>query len=401
MSTTTSPLPAETCQSGPARPWFAVAAAGVSTFSVVTTEMLPVGLLTRIAADLQASAGTTGLAMSIPALMAALFAPVAVVAAGARDRRRVLIGLLALLAAANLASALAPGIAWLLAVRILVGLCMGGIWAIAGGLAARLVPPARIGTATAVIFGGVAAASVLGVPLGALVGDLLGWRSAFAAMALVCLVVLAANWRALPALPMTGSIRLADIAGQLRVSRLRLGLAVTLLIVAGHFMAFTFVRPMLQSVSHLAAIWVGPLLFAYGLAGIAGNFLAGTLAQREAGPPLATIVVALAGSLLLVIGAGASPAGGALALILWGGAYGGVSVSLQTWIMRAAPGMVEAGTALFVAAFNLGIAAGSAAGGLVVDGHGLTANLILAAGVTIMALVPALLIRPSATPPGP
>ena len=128
--------------------------------------------------------------ISLPALLAALLAPLVVIAAGGIDRRRILCALLVLLLVANIASALAPGIASLLAARVLVGLCMGGIWAVAGGLAARLVPASRIGLATSIVFGGVAAASVLGVPLGALLGDALGWRAAFAAMALLSSAVL-------------------------------------------------------------------------------------------------------------------------------------------------------------------------------------------------------------------
>ena len=121
-------------------PWLAVTAIGMATFSVVTTEMLPVGLLTPIADTLDTSTGTAGLMISLPALLAALFAPLLVIAAGSLDRRKILCGLLSLLAIANIASALAQNMAWMLAARVLVGFCMGGIWAIAGGLAARLVP---------------------------------------------------------------------------------------------------------------------------------------------------------------------------------------------------------------------------------------------------------------------
>ena len=145
-------------------PWLAVTAIGMATFSVVTTEMLPVGLLTPIADTLDTSTGTAGLMISLPALLAALFAPLVVIVSGSLDRRKILCGLLSLLVIANIASALAQNMAWMLAARILVGFCMGGIWAIAGGLASRLVSARSIGLATSIIFGGVAAASVLGVP---------------------------------------------------------------------------------------------------------------------------------------------------------------------------------------------------------------------------------------------
>ncbi|MEW7002190.1 MFS transporter [Serratia ureilytica] len=102
----------------------------------------------------------------LPALFAALFAPLVVLGARRTDRRSLLIVFLLLLIAANLLAAAATSMALLFAARILLGFCIGGIWAIAGGLAERLVPPASVGLALSVIFGGVAAASVLGVPLG-------------------------------------------------------------------------------------------------------------------------------------------------------------------------------------------------------------------------------------------
>lgn len=205
------------------RPWLAVVAAGLATFSVVTTEMLPVGLLSSIAEQLGTRTGTVGLTLSLPALLAALFAPIAVIGAGGIDRRWILAGLLALLVVANLASALAVDIYWLLAARVLVGFCMGGIWAIAGGLAARLVPAEGVGMATSIIFGGVAAASVLGVPLGTWIGDLAGWRWAFAGMALFSAAVLALHLLAMPALPVASSPTLRQLRAQLGNRRCRRG----------------------------------------------------------------------------------------------------------------------------------------------------------------------------------
>ncbi|HEJ7005874.1 TPA: MFS transporter, partial [Serratia marcescens] len=142
---------------GGAKPWLATFAIGLSTFTVVTAEMLPVGLLTPIVSTLNASIGRAGLLISLPALFAALFAPLVVLGARRTDRRSLLIVFLLLLIAANLLAAAATSMALLFAARILLGFCIGGIWAIAGGLAERLVPPASVGLALSVIFGGVAA----------------------------------------------------------------------------------------------------------------------------------------------------------------------------------------------------------------------------------------------------
>ncbi len=368
-------------------PWWAVSAVGLATFSVVTTEMLPVGLLTPVAEDLGASTGTAGLMISLPAVLAAVFAPLVVIAAGGIDRRRILCALLGLLLVANLASALAPGIGSLLAARVLVGFCMGGIWAIAGGLAARLVPAQRIGLATSIIFGGVAAASVLGVPVGVLIGDAWGWRSAFIAMALFSAAVMALHVWVVPALPVSTSVRPRQFAQQLGHRGLQRGLGLTLLLVSGHFIAFTYVRPLLTSLSGVDASWVGALLFAYGLAGIVGNFLAGPLAARHPRDTLLAIASSLLLTSVLFLWMGSTPAGGSVLMLVWGLAYGGVSVGLMGWMLKAVPQAVEIATALYVGVFNIGIALGAWGGGRLLDGIGLHATLWAAAVLAGSALL--------------
>ncbi|MEL7629488.1 MFS transporter [Pectobacterium aroidearum] len=367
--------------------WLAVAAVGLATFSVVTTEMLPVGLLNPIADTLNTSTGTAGLMISLPALLAALFAPLVVIVSGGIDRRRILCGLLTLLVIANIASALAPNIGWMLAARVLVGFCMGGIWAIAGGLAARLVPEHAIGLATSIIFGGVAAASVLGVPFGALIGDVVGWRWAFGGMAMFSGLVLMLHLAVIPALPVAHSVTVHQFGKQLTNRKLQVGLILTLLLVAGHFMAFTFVRPLLLSVSGFEVRWIGALLFAYGIAGIVGNFLAGLIAAKRTALALMAIALGLLLTPILFLTIGASHIGGGVTLLAWGLAYGGVSVGLMTWMMKAAPHAVEIAAALYVGVFNIGIALGSWTGGQVVDSAGLITTLWLAGGCAAVALL--------------
>lgn len=375
--------------------WRPVIAISLSTFAVVTTEMLPVGLLTPMAASLGSSVGAASLAISLPALLAGLFAPCVLVVSGGVDRRRILVGLLSLLVLANLACAVAPSIGWLLAARILVGFCMGGVWAIAGGLAPRLVPQPSQGLATAVIFGGVAAASVLGVPLGALVSEMADWRTAFGVMAAFSGLVLLLNLWALPPLPVRQTVRPRQFVELLARPSVRLGLGITLLLVAGHFMAYTFVRPSLQMLSGVPAPWVGLLLFAYGAAGVAGNFIAGALPARRIGATLILISGSLASTLFAFHILGTTASGGTLVLIVWGLAYGGVSVALQTWMMRAAPDAIEVATSLFVAVFNLAIALGSLLGGQAVDRLDLQTNILMAAVLTTTALGLALVAQRS------
>jgi predicted MFS family arabinose efflux permease len=161
----------------------AVAAVAVGTFSVVTAEQLPVGLLTSVGGDLGVSEGTAGLMATVPGLVASATAPILPVLIGRLDRRIVLLGLVTLMVVANILSATAPNFAVLIVSRFLVGISIGGFWSLAAGLAVRMVPERYVPRATAIAFGGATAANVLGVPAGTLIGGLTDWRIAFVAWA--------------------------------------------------------------------------------------------------------------------------------------------------------------------------------------------------------------------------
>ncbi|MGP3911188.1 MFS transporter [Nonomuraea sp. 10N515B] len=355
--------------------WLAVSSLALGTFTLVTSEMLPVGLLTSIAADLGVSAGTAGLTMSAPGLVAAVSAPVLAVATRRLDRRTVLLGLMALLAVANLAGALAPSYPLMLAARVITGVSIGGFWAFAAGLGTRLAPERHVGRATSIILSGVSVASVLGVPAATFVSSFAGWRTAFAAMGVLALALLALLAATVPPLPGEArGARAGRVSGPLKVA-----LVLTVLIVSGHFAAYTYVRPFLEEVAHAGPALVSTALLVYGAAGVLGNFAAGARAARNPQPVLITLaaLMALATAALPLIGLPLP------ALVVWGLGYGGVGVTLQLWIMREGGG--ELGTALFVAAFNASIALGSFAGGRIVDGVSISAVMGVAAALSVLA----------------
>ncbi|MER7508130.1 MFS transporter [Streptomyces lavendulae] len=349
----------------PRRGWAAVSAVSLGIFCLITSELLPIGLLTPVGTALGVSEGTAGLMVTVPGVVAGLCAPLVAVGAARLDRRHVLCVLVALMAVANLVAALAPDFAVVLAARLLVGFSVGGFWAIAGGIAVRLVPAHHVPRATALIFGGVPTASVLGVPAGTLLGELGGWRTAFAAVGVLGAVTAAALLLLLPPLPTARRVTARELPALLRRDRgVRTGVIVTFLVVTGQFAAYTFVRPVLREVSGIGASHVSTLLLGYGLAGVAGNFLAG---PRDARRTLLAVSVTLGAVLTLIALLPGAVAGTGL-LLVWGLAYGGVSVSLQGWMLKAAPRSAEAASALMVAMFNFAIAAGALVGGLAVDG---------------------------------
>ncbi|MEV6521621.1 MFS transporter [Longispora sp. NPDC051575] len=371
----------------PTRRWLALVAVAVGTFAMVTVEQLPMGLLTSIGGSLDVSAGTAGLMVTVPGLVASAAAPLLPVAIGRLDRRTALIGLLALMVVANAASALAPNFAVMLGSRFLVGVAIGGFWALAAGIAVRMVPAAHVPRAVAVVFGGATAANVLGVPAGTLIGEFTDWRVAFGVLGGLAVLVAVALATLAPSLPAAGPVRLRALPAQFGIRGVRAGVLTTFLLVGGHYGTFTFVSPVLRTVSGVDQRYVGPLLLAFGVAGIAGNVLAGRLIGLDLRRTVVGIAVLLAGALALFPVVGTTPAGGVVLLVLWGLAFGGVPVSVQTWILRAAPDSAEAATALNTSVFNLAIAVGAAAGGLVVDAVSVTGLLWCGAGVSAVAAV--------------
>lgn len=372
--------------------WPAVAAVAGATFTVVTAEMLPVGLLTPIGRDLAVTEGTAGLTLTVTGLVAAAAAPLLVPALGRFDRRTALCGLMAVLAAGNLLAAWSPWFAVMLVARVLVGVGMGGVWAIAASLATRLVPPRSAGAATSLVFSGIAVASVLGVPAGAQLGELAGWRAAFAGACGLSLLVLAALATSLPPLPPAGDVRLGAVLRLARTPRVRTGLVVVALLVVGHFAAYIYVRPVLEQVSGVDAGLIGTLLLGYGLAGVAGNFAAGAGAARSARVTLLVLAATLSATTALVPVLGLSTPAAAALLVVWGLAYGGVSVAAQSWLLAAAvatrEAAREAAAALFAGVFNAAIAVGALTGGLAADAVGtsgvLSLGAVFAAGAALV-----------------
>ena len=350
-----------------------------ATFTVVTSEMLPVGLLTPISRDLAVTEGTAGLTLTVTGLVAAVSAPLVIPALRRFDRRSVLVALMTLPTAGNLLAAWSPGITAMLVARVLVGIGMGGVWAVAASLAVRLVPPRSAASATSLIFSGIAVASVLGVPAGAQLGELAGWRAAFTGAGGLSLRVVVALRTALPSLPAEGDARLGAVLRLAAVPGVRVGLVVVALLVVGHFAAYTYVRPVLEEVSGVGAGLIGTLLLVYGLAGVAGNFAAGAAAARSPRGTLLALGGTLSVTMALVPVLGLTTTAAAASLVVWGLAYGGVSVAAQSWVLASAPEAREAASALFAGVFNAAIALGALAGGLAADLSGTTAVMWLGA----------------------
>lgn len=347
--------------------WPAIASLALGVFGLVTAEFLPASLLTPMAADLGVSDGAAGQAVTATALVGAVAAPTLPLLTRRFDRRTVLLVLTALLVASNVMAATADSLALLLVARVMLGVALGGFWAMAAALAMRLVPERLFARAMAVILTGVSVATVCAAPIGAWMGDLWGWRSAFVAAGVVSLLTLAAQLLTLPALPPRDNPDLRVLGRLLTRPAVRVALLAVLLVISGHFAGFTYIRPLMEQVTQLSVGAITAVLLGYGVGGFFGNFAGGFLAERSERLAIVsggTLIALLAATLLL---AGQSPAATAVAVALWGFAFGAFPVGFQTWIVRAAPDHTEGASGLLVAAFQIAIASGAIGGGLLVD----------------------------------
>jgi predicted MFS family arabinose efflux permease len=373
--------PAKTSRSA----WLAVGSIAVGTFAMVSTEFMPIGLLTDIARGLNVSDGTAGLMITMPGVLAAFAGPALIVASGRLDRRTVLIALTTLLIASNLLAAFAPNFATMLVARLLLGLCVGGFWTFAPAAATQLVPQASQARAMSLVLAGVSAATVLGVPAGSLLGTHFGWRASFAVTgALAAFVLLVQLWL-LPAIPPVRAIGARDLLTPLTRRMAQVGLLAVLFFIAGHFAAYTYLKPLLQQVFGLAPHSVSTLLLVYGAVGFIGTFLGGSLMARSVRGTTLLAALMLATALLLSTVIGSGFIAGAVVVFIWGVAFGLIPVALTGWMMAAVPDAPEAGQALLVSGFQVAIASGALIGGVTVDNFGISSTMVLSGALVLVA----------------
>ncbi|KQP05071.1 MFS transporter [Pseudorhodoferax sp. Leaf265] len=368
--------------------WPAVAALALGVFGLVTAEFLPASLLTAMAADLHVSEGTAGQTVTATALVAAVAAPSLPLLTRNLDRRAVMLALTVLLVLSNGLAVAATSLPALLVARVLLGVALGGFWSMSGALALRLVPTDRFARAMALILTGVSVATVCAAPIGAWMGEQWGWRSAFWAAGGVSLVTLVFQLATLPPLPPRDRPDLRVLAELLTRPDVRVALLAVLLVISGHFAGFTYIRPLMENVTHLSVGAITGVLLGYGIGGFFGNLVGGAIAERSERRAIVaggSLVALLAGVLLL---GASSVAVTAVAVVLWGFAFGAFPVGFQTWIVRAAPDQAEGAGGLLVAAFQVAIASGAIGGGLLVDHVGAHGGPLFALGsVTLGALL--------------
>ncbi|MGW3288982.1 MFS transporter [Streptomyces sp. NPDC001002] len=370
-------------------PWPGLLALSTAAFTAVMTELLPAGLLPRMAPALGVSEARVG--FLVTGYAAASFAAAIPLTALLRGlpRRRVLVGALAGFAVSNAVVALSSSYAFTFVARLLAGAVGGLLWAMLVGYAARMVPAERRGRAIAIVLAGITLALSLGVPAGAALAGVLGWRTVFAMLAgLAVLLIGWVRWRVpgFPGEPPGARIPLARVAV---LPGLPAVLSVTLFLLLGHQVMYTYVAPF---AAHAGLGRADAVLLVFGAATVAGIWLTGLLVDRHLRATLLTALAVCAGAMLclgLFAGTHAVLFG---SVALWGVAFGGAPTLIQTALVDASgPRVADVATSLQATVYNAGIATGSLTGGLALDAMGpgalpWTSLALIAAALTTVVL---------------
>lgn len=375
MSTTSS-LPR------PAAPVLAVLFAGA--FVMGCAEMLVVGMLDLIAIDLDVSVPAAGALVTANALGLAIGGPLLTLLVTRFDRRPVLVAAVAAFALANLLPALGADYGVFLVLRVVVGALQGLFIAGAMVTGTSIVPRERAGRAMALVISGFATASAVGVPLGTILGQAIGWRGSFAVVVGAAAIVLLAAIVLVPSVP---SARDHGATGQARFAfapRVLAVLGVAFLLFAGMLAAITYLVPLLGEVAGVGGPAVGLFLLAYGVSTALGSFGGGRFADADARRSLVVGAIGVTASLVALSLFGANPwlAGAAVVGI---GLFGmGAAPSLQHRVVALAGPGAPLAASLPASAVNAGIAVGSLAGGVAIEASGIPAAVV--AGIVLAAL---------------
>lgn len=369
-----------------------LAVLATAAFVYVTAEIVPVGALSAMSESLGVREAAVGGLLAWYALVAAVTTIPLVRATAHWPRRRALLLALGALTVSQVVSALAPTFGMLVVGRVLCALTHGLLWAVIAPIATRLVPASYSGRATTAIYVGSSLGLVLGVPIMARLSMSWGWRPAVGCVAIAAAVVLVAARLVLPPMRLDPGqqTQVGEAAHHLRNPRLVAVCLLTLVLVAGHFISYTFILKVIQDVVGLteprSVAW---LLAGYGVVGVfAMALIARPLDRRPAAVMIVSMtVLCVAFTVLVVLAVGgggraalAVPVGTA-AILLWGATAATVAPMLQSTVMRTAPADPDGASGLYVTAFQIGIMAGALLGGVLYDRAGpalvLTASTVL------------------------
>ncbi|WP_186669813.1 MFS transporter [Sporosarcina sp. BP05] len=374
------------------RSMFALLALAISAFAIGTTEFISVGLLPLISQDLDISVTTAGLTVSLYALGVMIGAPLLTSLTSRMPRKKLLLWIMIVFIIGNGIAAGATSVTVLLVARVISAFSHGVFMSIGSTIAADLVPENRRASAISIMFTGLTVATITGVPFGTFIGQQFGWRFAFVAIVVIGVIGFIANSILVPSdLRQSTPTTIRDQVKLITNSRILLVLTITALGYGGTFVVFTYLSPLLQTITGFKQGTIVIILLVYGIAIAIGNMIGGKLSNKNPIGSLFYMFIAQAIVLFILTFTAPFKVVG-LVTILFMGLFAFMNVSgLQVYVVmlaeRFVPSAVDVASAMNIAAFNAGIAMGAYVGGVVTDSIGLIHTAWIAGTMVLIAAI--------------
>jgi Arabinose efflux permease len=362
----------------------------IASFVVGTVELVIAGIIDMVAQDLNVSVGTAGQLITVYSLVFAFGSPILITLTSRVERRKLLTAAMLVFFAGNLISIFSPNFAILLISRIILAASCSIVVVLSIVMASSIVAPELRGRAIGIIFMGISASLVLGVPLGTFIGELWGWRSTFILVGGLTLIVAWAVKRYLPQVAPRPGIPLREQLRTLKDSKILSAHSISILQMTGQFTIYAYVTPFLQETMGLSTNMIGLVLFVYGLAGIAGGWIGGWSSDKLGNGR--TIIVTLllhalaifllpysTGSIFLLL----------IVVVVWCAFNMAPSPAIQSYLIQTAPESSDIQLSFNTSSLHIGVAAGSIVGGLIVNHYSVTTNAWVGGLIVILAILSA------------
>ena len=368
------------------RQWRVIVMA-ISAFIFNTTEFVPIALLSDIGHSFAMPVETVGHMITIYAWIVAILSLPAMLATAHIERRKLLIALFVIFIVGHAVSVTAQSFAMLLVGRALIALAHAVFWSITASLVVRVAPKDRQTKALGLLSMGSALATVLGLPLGRMIGQWLGWRMTFGTIGVAALLAMIMVWWILPKLPSKDVGSAASLPSIFNNIPLLTVYTLTVLCVTAHFTAYSYIEPYMLTISQFSQQFATVILLSFGVAGLLASWLFGHFYDRF---PRAFLISAMATLLFSLLASAWLPHVPILWLVLamlWGLAITAISLAFQLRVLQLAPNATDVAMSIFSGIYNIGIGGGAFVGGWVIASLGLAMVGYVGAGIALIAMV--------------